>query len=505
MKKLRKYHKWPSIVVGLFVVLFSISGIIMNHRDIFSSFNFPRYLLPGPYQYKNWNLASIKGFTELNDSTLLAYGNVGIWKTDKEFKHFKDFNSGFPRGIDQKKIFTMIKSSNNRLFAGTLFGLYEFNFSDKRWVKIENKLSGVRIVKLLEKENYLYILTRSELYQMSLISGNELISKPIPPIEGSENRAGLFRTLWVVHSGEIFGITGKVIVDLVGLIVIFLTISGYFYFFLPKFSKRLSDIVRRKFQKVNRFSIKWHTLIGVYLLPVLLITVLTGMFLRPPLLIPIANKTIKPIAGTILSDKNVWNDKLRDFIYDSASARFIVSTSEGFITLTDAEQPVTGYVRQQPPVSVMGINAFERLSTGDIMVASFSGIYRWNMSTGEVRDHITGLPVYGTSSGNPFGAIAVAGTYTNNGTTVAIMDYGAGWINLVPGVKPPMPSAISASPISWWNLSLEIHTGRIFSFLIGNFYILYVPLMGITILLILITGLIMYLKGLKKRRRKASV
>ncbi len=510
MKKLRKYHKWPSLVIGVFLLLFCTSGIIMNHRSIFASFDFPRWLMPGNYHYQNWNLASVKGFLPVNDHEMLAYGNTGIWKTNRDFSRFEDFNNGFPHGIDHRKIFTMVHTSNNRLFAGTLFGLFEWDHKAARWNQVELPEEDPRIVKILEKDNNLLVMSRSELWQLPLnvrtgISAKSFQHITIPPTEDHSGKAGMFRTFWVIHSGEIFGLTGKLIVDLVGLSVMFMTLTGFFYFFLPKFAKKIRDALRKRLQKLNRTTINWHTLLGVWAMPVLLVTVLTGMFLRPPLLIPIVNREMAAIPGTILATSNVWEDKLRDIVYDSVSDNYLISTSEGFITLQVKDgTSVSKKVLYQPPVSVMGINALEPMGNGEYLVASFSGIYNWNPHTGMAYDMITGQPAGANDEGRPFGSVAVAGVYMQAGKPLALLDYGAGWINLSPGLKPAMPEVIASQPISWWNLALEIHTGRIFEFLTGDFYILYVPLMGLTTLVILITGLLMYFKSRKRKKSKIT-
>ncbi len=44
------------------------------------------------------------------------------------------------------------------------------------------------------------------------------------------------------------------------------------------------------------------------------------------------------------------------------------------------------------------------------------------------------------------------------------------------------------SSMSLWNLSLEIHTGRFFQFLLGDFYILIVPLVGLAAIMVIISG-----------------
>jgi len=65
---------------------------------------------------------------------------------------------------------------------------------------------------------------------------------------------------------------------------------------------------------------------------------------------------------------------------------------------------------------------------------------------------------------------------------------------------PEMPEEIrKASPMSLWNVSLEIHTGRIFEHLLGPFYILYVPLAGICLMIVLISGVVVWWKVHRKR------
>jgi hypothetical protein len=63
------------------------------------------------------------------------------------------------------------------------------------------------------------------------------------------------------------------------------------------------------------------------------------------------------------------------------------------------------------------------------------------------------------------------------------------------------PEIIQKSPISLWNLSLEIHTGRIFEPLLGMFYILYVPFAGICILIVLISGFFIWWMGYRKPKK----
>ncbi|MDP2723859.1 MAG: hypothetical protein Q8O72_13980 [Bacteroidales bacterium] len=61
-------------------------------------------------------------------------------------------------------------------------------------------------------------------------------------------------------------------------------------------------------------------------------------------------------------------------------------------------------------------------------------------------------------------------------------------------VEIPMPAEISGLPMSLWNVALEIHTARIYQPLIGDFYILIVPLMGLVMMFILVSGFVVWYK-----------
>lgn len=507
MKTLRKYHKWPSLFIGFFLLLFALSGIVMNHRNWVSSLNFPRQWLPPVYYYNNWNLAAVKGSIELEDSTKIVYGNIGIYKTNKKFTQYTDFNSGLGDGMDDRKIFTMLRTESGQLFAGTLFGLQRYDFPSKSWVKTKLTEKAARVVKIIQSGETIYVLTRSHLYTFSDGEGGweKLSEVSIPKAADDDEKAGLFRTLWIIHSGELLGLPGKIVVDLVGIIVIFITLSGFYYTLVPSLVRRSGDSIKKKLKRVNRFSINWHNKLGLYALIFLLITVVSGMFLRPPLLIPIAYTRVSPIPGSILDNANPWHDKLRDMLIDSASGMIILSSSEGFYGFTPGSSETSEPFNVQPEVSVMGITVFEHLDNNEMLVGSFSGLYRWNIIENKVFDYITGLPAQTDSRGNPFGAVAVSGIILEKAKPIAMIDYAAGWIPLHQNrLRSEMPAFIRELPISLWNLSLEVHTGRIFSVILGDFYILYVPLMGLTTLLVLITGIWLWLKMRKRTKNRKT-
>ncbi|MCF6241110.1 MAG: PepSY domain-containing protein [Bacteroidales bacterium] len=250
LKFFKKYHKWLSIVLTVFILLFVFSGIILNHRELLSSHDVDRSLLLERYEYKNWNNAAVKSYVKLGGDSALIYGNIGIWLTKDNFKTFSDFNAGFPKGTDNHKIEVVLQSNSGNLYAGTLFGFFWYDKQNARWVKIDLPIHEKRIVGLLSKGDSLYVMSRSHL----LVTPDEpcdftFDEIKIPPADDYDNKIGLFKTLWVIHSGEIYGISGKLFVDFVGLVFAFLTITGIILWLTPKQIKKLKK-KNKKFQNL---------------------------------------------------------------------------------------------------------------------------------------------------------------------------------------------------------------------------------------------------------------
>ncbi|MFW6310225.1 MAG: PepSY domain-containing protein, partial [Prolixibacteraceae bacterium] len=349
------------------------------------------------------------------------------------------------------------------------------------------------------KEDTLLVLSRHFLLKSGDGKNFEKIQLPEPV--NYERKTGLFNTLWELHSGELWGLTGKLIVDLLGLVTILLSITGLLHFIFPKMIKR-----RKKKQKpvkplarATKKNLRWHNVVGYIFVLFLIINTFTGMHLRPPLLIAIANKEVGIIPGTHLDSPNPWFDKLRRVHWDEENKIYIFSTSEGFFF---ADEKFTGKLQSapsQPPVSIMGCNIFKPLKGDNFLVGSFSGLFIWNIRNGNVTNYITGKPyVPPTGMTSPIGADMATGLV--EGTNSAFwFDYNHGAISLTGDMFSEMPEKIlKASPMSLWNVSLEIHTGRIFEHLLGPFYILYVPLAGICLLIVLISGFIVWWKVYRK-------
>lgn len=118
----RKHHKWFGLGISFFMLMFCISGILLNHRSLIKDVNVSREYLPSRYEFHNWNGGLLRGTLDIdsnlkgdmqakNDScrSLLLYGNGGLWLTDTKASSFTDFNKGLPKGADYRQIKNVIK------------------------------------------------------------------------------------------------------------------------------------------------------------------------------------------------------------------------------------------------------------------------------------------------------------------------------------------------------------------------------------------------------------
>jgi Uncharacterized iron-regulated membrane protein len=463
----------------------------MNHRELISSIDIKRSLLPAEYSYQNWNKGAVKSVFQLGGDSALVYGNIGVWLSTDRCQTFQDWNAGFPKGIDNRKISKILKTHDGKLFAGTYFGLFQYSYSAQRWIKTKLPVSEQRITDLILKQNELLVQTRSFLLKSS--DGVGFYPLIIPAPEGYNGKASLFKTLWLLHSGEIWGSVGKLIVDLFGLVILLVSLTGLLHFIFPDWLKRRRERKKdnSKLVSARNFNLKWHNRLGWIFIPFLIFVTVTGMFLRPPLLIAIGNATVSPIPGTILSSPNPWYDKLRRVLYDEQQHIFMFSTYDGiFFTDENLKEPMRR-LPGEPPISVMGCNVLEKEGESTYLVGSFNGLFLWNPLSGQVFDYLSGNPFVAPETvGPPVSKDMIDGWFVDSSGKEFYFDYNHGALPIRHATSFGAMSAeiIQKNPISLWNLSLEIHTGRIFEPVLGMFYILYVPLAGLCILIVLISG-----------------
>lgn len=542
----KKYHRWLGLVLSVFMLVFCVSGIILNHREVFSGCEVSRKWLPASYHIKNFNNGVVKGtvvkksaahsLSSENCDSVLAYGCAGVFLTDSRLSTWQDFNAGLPESIDERNVRHVVKAKDGSLWCAALRDVYRYDENSHRWKKVELPGNEERIMDVaLAKDSMTVVaLTRSRVFTIvPFVQYREIVkigksssetyrveSKIIPAPKKYEPKTTLFKLVWHLHSGEFFGLPGKLVVDAIALVLIVLSITGILLFILPygiRRAKKLAAKARMKrLGKQFAWNMKWHNKIGYVTIVLTLWIAITGMCLRPPLMVPLVLSKLPQAVG---EDGNVWQDKLRAIRWDAVQGDWLVSTSEGFLRVDEdfSQAPKMLPDDECPKLSPMGVTVWESDGKGGWIVGSFRGIYRWNPvnhSLNQILDYFTGKPSEETSmipisdnlvcgysedflGGKPLVFDFAKGVEDAKGQAVALC-------NDEPKTsrnEESMSDLIcETAPMSLWNVALELHVGRCYSPFLGPLSDLFVFLSGLLITLVLLSGCIIS----HRRRKKAQ-
>lgn len=542
----KKYHRWLGLVLSVFMLVFCVSGIILNHREVFSDCEVSRKWLPASYHIKNFNNGVVKGtvvkksaahsLSSENCDSVLAYGCAGVFLTDSRLSTWQDFNAGLPESIDERNVRHVVKAKDGSLWCAALRDVYRYDENSHRWKKVELPGNEERIMDVaLAKDSMTVVaLTRSRVFTIvPFVQYGEIVkigksssetyrveSKIIPAPKKYEPKTTLFKLVWHLHSGEFFGLPGKLVVDAIALVLIVLSITGILLFILPygiRRAKKLAAKARMKrLGKQFGWNMKWHNKIGYVTIVLTLWIAITGMCLRPPLMVPLVLSKLPQAVG---EDGNVWQDKLRAIRWDAVQGDWLVSTSEGFLRVDEdfSQAPKMLPDDECPKLSPMGVTVWESDGKGGWIVGSFRGIYRWNPvnhSLNQILDYFTGKPSEETSmipisdnlvcgysedflGGKPLVFDFAKGVEDAKGQAVALC-------NDEPKTsrnEESMSDLIcETAPMSLWNVALELHVGRCYSPFLGPLSDLFVFLSGLLITLVLLSGYIIS----HRRRKKAQ-
>ena len=513
MKFFIKSHKWIGIFASLFIIVFSISGIFLNHRQAISSLDVSRSILPETYSYTNWNNSAIKGTFRLSPDSILVYGGSGIWLTDSLHSEFYDFTAGIYKGADNKNTVNIVKTKANDIFAISTFDLYQLETESNKWINLTSVLgTDERLSDITTRGDSLLVMTRSHVYVSTLpYTSFEQIELQAPI--GYKNEISAFRAMWTLHSGEMYGLIGKLWVDFIGVVFIILSITGIILMIFPKLIKRVKDrSKKKKYVNIQKSNYKWHNKLGAWFLLGGIIVILSGIFLRPPAMIFIIRDKIKPLPYSVQDTPNPWFDKLRNIRYDNHAKEWLMYTSSGFYVM-DELNSLPQQETKAPQVSVMGVNVLEEFSPSLWIVGSFSGLYYWdrghNMSVDvtQMRPlHKDGVRVNGAlveEQRNVIGSVDVSG-YTNDFPSKEIVfSYSHGALSIgKPEEFAKMPEEIKKTPMSLWHVSLEAHVGRIYTPIVGSLLgeSMFILISGVLMLVIYITGYIVYRRKWKRKK-----
>lgn len=473
-----KQHKWAGIIVSLFFIVFCVSGVMLNHRYAIRHADVSRRWLPSRYEHKDWNGGLLRGSIAVDSGAVLVYGNNGVFLTDRHATAFRDFNRGLPDGADMRQVRDIVRTADGSLFAVTPFGLYRYTGrhinkagqpttaerASSQWQPVDVPTTdGEMLTSAATHGDTLVVMSRDYLY-IATNPCRQFRRVQLPGTHGGDTQVTLFRTVWLLHSGALFGTVGKIVMDCVAVAIVLMCVTGLVFWQ----------------RKRSTLSLKLHNRVGRCTIVLTLLIALTGWLLRPPGLILLSKAKTPAVPGSVLATDNQWSDKLRIIRYDTAAHEWLMSTTEGFYSFHCVNgSTVSGFgkVGGAPHVSVMGLTVMQKDARGSWICGSMSGLVVWDRQHGTVTDAFTGRrPVIARS---PVGSHAVTG-YCADFASPVIVDYYKGT------QFAPQPRWMNDLPMSLWNVALEFHSGRIYAGAIGSF--LFIFLIGIVAVWCLWTG-----------------
>lgn len=497
MRTLRhlSFHRLVGPVLALLLFNMAFSGILLNHRAITARIPVPRWLMPPSYHVANWNNQLVKGTLRLAPDSLLLYGAAGLFLLDSLWQHPQPFSQGLPP--DLAPVSALLRLPEGQILAATPRGIYRYRGS--RWECLLK--SPEPLIDMLYADSVVYALSRNHLFMAKPPFGR---LQPVELLcaEDVGRKVSLFKFLWFLHSGALLGPPGRLVVDGLGLVMMLLSITGLLAMLSRRIGGKLTAGARRlRYSRRWMRSLKLHVPAGRWLLVPLLILMLSGMVLRPPLLIAVVRCYLVPPSITTLYSENPWHDKLRRMAFNPETHTLLLSTSVGFFSASPADLQFRP-LRPAPPVSVMGCNVLRPEGRG-WLVGSFAGLYFWAPEASRIVDARTHEPP-ATRGGMPiFSDLAVAGFSTDCPAAPVLFDYYRGALSLGGAqMAPPMPEALKGAPISLWRWALEVHTGRIYGLngsVIGES--IFIFLLGLLGLSLLVTGY----RRIRRPRRSRKV
>jgi hypothetical protein len=499
LKRVIGLSHWLHKYVGLFLLLFlawmSLTGIILNHKDLVNGISVPGWMVPRHYHITNWSRGGMAGMVYVgNDDVAFAYGSQGVFMTADGGRSFTSFmGEGFPTSAWGRRTAHLVFSpTDSMIYAGTFSGLYARGVSGSSWKSIPLPVEAGPVRKLFPKLGGLLVFTDSNIIDYSVASGGRVIT----PAREESSHLSLIEVFFELHDGSIWGLPGRLLWDAAALVLFFLCLSSFYVWYLPKTWKwKRRDFawkIRPSEKETFRFHLSYHKKLGWYFGVFLLVVFGTGTFMRPPLILAIMNGSVSKELYPSLESDNPWQGKIRNAAYNSREDIYLVDTGDG-VFAGKLSSPVFRKYDFKAPIFAMGASVFQEISPGELLVGSFGDFYTYDLKTQEYRSL---LKTKVKRAGMMSGSVMTSGMLVMPDGKMLVADQNKGLCSL-DGKRytsrfsqPEIVERNFAMPL--WNYLFEIHNGRFFKGVIGGFHALIIPLGGILSLIVAVSGLVLY-------------
>ncbi len=499
----RTCHKYVGLLFLLYFLLMGISGVLLNHPSLLHSVSVSHRLVPDSHGLSGGRRMAVRDIVVAGKLLFIA-GRAGVWHSRDGGLSFRPLDRGFPASAYDRDTHALFYDHRHeRLFAGTGRGLYCYNFATANWTALaRGTVASQPVVDLLRIDNRLLAVTRSGIYSTGLGPADPAFRREKLRFDQHRpDRVSLLSFLLKLHDGSLFGSGGRLAVDLIGLVLIFLTVSGLIYWLFPH-GRRLK--IRFKGSGLRKWCYRHHLDIGFYAAVFLAVTTLSGMLIRPPFVALISSGRLPAWALPLEQGSGLWQPRIDKALYDETADTIWLATRNGFFSgRPDFSEPL-GKRALPVPVSAMGTNVFAQLSGGRLLIGSFRGLYTWSAEDGAVQS----LNPLTHRSGTRFRPLMATAALPDRTSPAMAVDYRRGLVSLngataLSSSRLRLPDEWSEASMSLWHYLFEFHNGRIFRQWLGPYTWLLVPCGGSLLLLSLITGVHDWLWHRQKIRLKS--
>lgn len=489
-KSLFRYSRWLhkyAGLLGLFIlayfIVMGVSGILLNHRPMISHFSVPVKLLPASYTYQNWNNMAMRDvtFSKTEPQTVYVGGKQGVWCSRDNGRHFAVMKQGFPPFAYLKDTTCLLlaeESSYRRLFAGTRSGLYFCNTDDASWQPVKEKgLQRENIVDLLRVGDSIFAFTCSACFESPVDSmPPDFRPHKLAPPQAYKAAISMFFFLLKIHDGSLFGPPGRLFIDIVGLALIFLSVSALYLWYIPWRNRRFPS--RKKRARYFKFFYKYHFKIGIYCAFSIAVIALTGMLIWKPVYRLVMRHSVPASIYVASWSANPWHKKINKALYLPEEKKLLLSTRDGFF-IGPMDGPGT-FERLSITLPVRRATVLKQLTNNRILIGSFTnGIYVWDRGSNSVSDLNRGRR----------GAMITAAAVRDE-MPLFWVGYKQGLVPFDSSTTPvfSMPAAmVEQGGISLWSFLLGLHNGRLFQDVVKHYWWI-VQLGGLLLFLTTLSG-----------------
>ncbi len=505
-------HRWAGLLFALYLVWMGGTGVLLNHPALLAGLDVPGVLVPPVYRIEAWERSALIDLvTDPEDSRVLyGGGRLGLFRSLDGGHSFYPWNPGLPERLWPRKtsdLHLVAERGHAALFAATRGGLHVSSPLGTAFRPVDGPAGRSAVIALVETEEELLAFTDSTLFAAPLgARAWHFEERPLRRATPAEGVVAVFGFLHL-HDGSAWGLPGRLLFDALGLLLVFLSVSALFVWYLPR-RRRVRGALRLRRRGlppragVLRTLLRWHVDLGVWAALLLALVSLTGAFLRPPMIVALDEREIPRVLYPAPFDGTVFAGTIQSATYDRLGSRLLVQSAEGVFATDPAARAPLEPVEIAAPIFGMGAPVFEREEDGSLLVGSFYGLFRQHPD-GRIEDVLLREEIDAVPRGRP-GRHMVTGLLRFPSGESFVATHEDGLVPL-PGTHRPAPSMPAldrdARGMPLWNWLFELHNGRIFRDLVGDLYVLIVPVGGFGLFLLTLSGILDWWWA---KRRKAA-